>query len=127
MCYNSNCRIEIKSIIDGDLSTVTSQGSVVKSNSEIRFKYTLDGDECALTLTDSEVKQTRKGENDISMTFRKGERTECTLASGGFSGSFPVYTHELDKKETSKDLTLKIVYTLGEQKVELNFSAEYKI
>ena len=126
MCYNSSCRIEIKSIIDGTLSTVTVQGKVVKSPSDTHFDYTLDGDKCTLTLTDSEVVQLREGEQNIKMTFRKGEKAECVLSSGGFLGTFPVFTHELIKKESAKNLILKIIYTIGEQKVELDFSAQYK-
>ena len=135
MCYNSDCRIEIKSLIDGETSTTLTKGKVVKTPSDMRFDYVLDGDECTLTVNDGGVVQSRRGEHNIKMTFRKGEQTECFLENSGFSGAFYVFTHTLQctmcgiNREfgANQGFTLLIVYTIGEQKIELNFSAEYKI
>ena len=135
MCYNSDCIIEIKSRIDGQTSTISTKGKVIKTPSEMRFDYLLDGDECTLTVSDCGVVQSRHGEQTIKMTFRKGEQTECFLENCGFSGTFFVFTHDLQC--TMRDINgdfgmnrgfkLLIVYKIGEQKIELNFSAEYKI
>lgn len=130
MCYNSDCRIKIKSCIDGEISSVSAKGTVIKTNSHLRFDYFLDGDECALVVTDGEVIQSRRGGQNIKIAFRKGKQTECVLESGGFSGSFFVFTDDLkcttEKTDSTQVFTLLIDYTLGEQKTELNFSAEYK-
>lgn len=132
MCYNSDCRIEIKSVIDGAKATVSANGKVAKTPSGMRFYYVMGGDECTLTVTDGEVVQSRQGEQNVKMTFRKNEQTECYLESGGFAGTFPVFTHDLracavaGNSEALKAFTLSIVYTIGEQKIELDFSAEYK-
>ena len=135
MCYNSDCRIEIKSRIDGETSTVSTKGKVIKSHSDIRFDYLLDGDECNLTVSSGGVIQIRRGEQNVKMTFRKGEQTECFLENMGLSGTFPVFTHDLQCTmsdinrgfEVNRGFTILIVYTIGEQKIELDFSAEYKI
>ena len=127
MCYNSECRIEIKSRIDGTESAVSAEGKVTKTSEALRFDYGLDGDRCTLTVNANEVIQSRRGEQNIEMTFRKGEQTECFLKSGGFSGTFQVFTHDLQCMDGKSGFTLSIVYTLGGQKTELNFSAEYKI
>ena len=135
MCYNSECRIEIKSRIDGETSTIQAKGKVIKTPSDMRFDYLLDGDECTLTVSDGSVVQSRRGEQNIKMTFRKGEQTVCFLENGGFSGTFPVFCHDLQctmcgiNREFGaiQVFILSIVYTIGEQKIELNFSAEYKI
>ena len=132
MCYNSECRIEIKSRADGFESTVKAIGKVKKSLDNLRFDYALDGDECTLIVYKSEVVQSRRGEQNIKMTFRKGERTECFLESGGFEGTFPVDTSDLrygygeDHRE-KQVFTLSLAYVLGEQKIELDFSAEYNL
>ena len=135
MCYNINCRIEIKSRIDGFESTISTNGKVTKTPSQISFDYILDGDECSLNVNNGEVVQTRRGEQNIKLTFRKGEQTECFLENGGFFGAFPVFTDDLQctmrdinkGNDAVRILTLSIIYTLGEQKTEVNFSAEYKI
>ena len=135
MCYNSDCRIEIKSRIDGETSTISTKGNVVKTSSDMRFDYLLDGDKCTLTVSNGCIVQSRRGEQNVKMTFRKGEQTECFLGNGCFSGTFSVFTHDLQctMSDINKDFgiekgfTLLIVYTIGEQKIELNFSAEYKI
>ena len=130
MCYNDKCKIEIKSRIDGSENSVLVNGRVAKAVSEICFDYVLDGDDCTLTVKDNEVIQVRRGEQNIKMIFRKGEQTECILQSGGFSGTFTVFTHDLQFADcgtnTDKNVyALLIVYTLGEEKIELSFSAEY--
>ena len=132
MCYNSDCSIKIKSRIDGETCTVSTKGKVVKTTSDIRFDYFLDGDECTLTVKGREVIQLRRGEQSVKMIFRKGERTDCFLGNDGFSGAFPVFTHDLqctmrdinDEFNINQGFSLLIVYTIGEKKIELNFSAE---
>ena len=126
MCYNSNCRIEIKSCIDGVESKVSLDGKVTKCPSEIRFDYALDSDRCTLSVTDNEAVQLRQGEQNIKLIFKKGETSECSLSSGGFLGTFHVFTQEMQMTDDGKSFLLLIVYTLGEQKTELRFSAEYK-
>ncbi|MDE7439397.1 MAG: DUF1934 domain-containing protein [Clostridia bacterium] len=114
------------------MSTVSARGRFTKSDDGMRFDYVLDGDECTLTVKESEAVQTRRGEQNVKMIFRKGEQTECFLGSGGFSGAFGVFTHELQfadcvlniGKKSVKVYTLLIVYTLGEDKIELTFSAK---
>lgn len=130
MCYNDKCKIEIKSKIDGSANSVSVYGRVAKTASEIQFNYVLDGDDCTLTVKENEVVQLRHGEQNIKMIFRKGEQTECSLQSGGFSGTFTVFTHDLKFTECGTNAgkiiyTLLIVYTLGEEKIDLSFSAEY--
>ena len=135
MCYNSDCRIEIKSSIDGSESNISVKGKVKKTPEGFRFDYVLDGDECTLTENGVEVVQSRRGEQGIKMTFRKGEQTDCFLQNGGFSGVFSVFTRDLqctmrdinDKFGANSLFELLIVYTIGEQKIKLNFSAKYKI
>ena len=135
MCYNSDCRIEIKSCIDSSESSITAKGKVKKTPNGLQFDYFLDGDACTLTVNDDRIVQSRRGEQNIELTFRKGEQTECFLENGGFSGTFYVFTHDLQctmcdingKFGANHGFLLLIVYTIGEQKIELNVSAEYKI
>lgn len=129
MCYNNKCKIEIKSRIDCSDSFVTVNGILEKTASDMRFYYALDGDDCTLTVKDNEVIQIRRGDQNIKMIFRKGEQTECFLESAGFSGAFSVFTHDLrfdaSGLNTGKNsVTLLIAYTLGEEKIELTFSAK---
>ncbi len=122
MCYN-NCKIKIESCIDGCVNIVSATGTVDRTRSEVRFYYKLDGDECKLAVNACQAEQSRRGEQNIQMTFREGEQTECSLASGGFSGKFTVFTHKLIFCDGDV-CKLFICYSLGEQKTELNFSAE---
>lgn len=123
MCYNNKCKIEIKSCIDGSLTTVSATGKVTKTISGLRFDYALDSDECTLVANDKGVVQTRRGEQNIKMVFRKGEQTECFLESDGLSGKFTVFTYDLKIVSGLVD-TIIIVYALGEEKIELKFTAE---
>lgn len=130
MCYNDKCKIEIKSRIDGSENSVSANGRVAKTASKMLFDYVLDGDGCTLTVNENDVIQERRGGQNIKMVFRKGEQTECFLQSGGFSGTFTVFTHDLQFSErgtnSGKNIyTLLIAYTIGEEKIELSFSAEY--
>lgn len=133
MCYNSKCSIEIKSTVDGETSVVSANGKVIKEPSEMRFDYSLDGDECTLTVTDSEVVQTRRGEHNIKLTFKKGEKTECLLGSGLFSGTVSVFTEDFQYSICSINKRLGAVhifmltlnYMLEEQKIKINFSAKF--
>ena len=62
------------------------------------------------------------------MTFKKGEKTQCFLGSGGFEGAFTVFTDNLQYSvyDTGalRIFKLSIDYTLGEQKTEIVFSAK---
>lgn len=126
MCYNKSCKIKICSRIDGETTVSDTQGTIIKTASEVRFDYVLDGDECVFTVNGSQAVQSRRGAQNITMTFRKGKETECLLESGGFSGSFTLFTHNLICEETDGKFKLTIIYTLGEEEIELSFSAEYK-
>lgn len=133
MCYNSKCKIEIKSYIDGTATNTSVKGTVTKMPAEIRFEYVLDGDDCTFTVKDNEAVQIRRGAQNIKMIFRKGEQTDCYLESGGFVGGFTVFTSGLEfadcsvisGKKTVNIYTVSIVYMLGEEKIKLTFSAEY--
>lgn len=123
MCYNNECNIAIESCIDGVASTVFAKGKMKKTPYGVRYDYVLDGDACSLTVIENEAVQSRRGEQNIRMIFRKGLTTECNLASGGFSGIFTVFTEEL-KFTQAPVAVLFISYTLGDQKMQLKFSAE---
>ena len=135
MCYNKNCDIEIKSCIDGETSIISVTGKVTRSPSEYRFDYTLDGDKCTLTVREGEVIQTRRGEQNIDLTFIKGEKSECVFDMGGLSGTVPVFTEDIQRDVCSIDrrfgavyvYMLTLAYTLGEQKTRINFSAKYSL
>ena len=131
MCYNSNCTVEIKSCIDGETSVVSSKGKIIKSPSGYRVDYTLDGDECALIVTERGVVQKRHGEQNIEMTFKIGQSTQCFLSSGGFKGDFSVYTDDLHygvgEIGGMQVFILSMGYILGKQRTEIIFSAKYKI
>ena len=131
MCYNSNCTVEIKSCVDGETSIVSTKGKIIKSHSKICVYYDLDGDECTLTVTDDEVVQKRCGEQNIELTFKKGEESQCFLSSGGFGGTFTVFTdslkHTVCEIDALQVFKLSIGYILGEQKTEIIFSAKYTL
>ena len=135
MCYNKNCDIEIKSCIDGETSNISVSGEITKTPNEYRFDYTLDGDKCTLTVTDGKVIQTRRGEQNIDLTFIKGEKSECVLDMGGLLGTVPVFTEDIRHDICSINrrfgavcvFMLAIVYTLDEQKTKINFSAKYSL
>ena len=135
MCYNSNCSIELKSTIDGETCVFSAKGKVLKTPSGMQFDYCLDGDRCTLTVTDGEVVQTRRGEQNIKLTFKKCENTECVLDIGGFSGVVPVYTEDMQHNICSVNrrfgavyvFILTIVYMFGEQKTKIDFSAKYTL
>ena len=131
MCYNSNCTVEIKSCIDGETSVVSSKGKIIKSPSGYRVDYSLDGDECSLIVNERGVVQKRRGEQNIELTFKIGESTQCSLSSGSFKGDFSVYTDDLHYGIGNVDglqvFMLSMVYLLGEQRTEIVFSAKYTL
>ena len=131
MCYNSDSGIEIASVIDGEKSIVKANGKIIRSPSGYRFEYGFEGDECTLCVTENEVVQIRRGEQNIQMTFRRGEQTRGLLTVGGFSGDFPIYTESFEFADNSNGegciFNISITYTIGEQKNEINFSAKYTL
>lgn len=134
MCYNTDCNIEIASVIGGEKSIIKSKGKIICSPSGYRFEYRFDGDECTLNVTEDEIVQSRRGEQNIKLTFRKGEQTQGLLTSDGFSGAFPIFTehfgfavNNVNGEIDGRIFNLSIVYTLGEQKTEINFSAKYTL
>ena len=134
MCYNKDCKIKITSFIDGEKSTVSTEGKLINTSPELRVEYLLDSDQCSLTANGNEIVQTRRGRQNVSITFREGEQTECVLGFNGFSGTIPVFTENFEisilrihnRYETSYIYTISIRYTLGEQKIELTITVENK-
>lgn len=130
MCYN-NCKIEIKSCIDGSVSVIRTEGKVVKTSSETCFVYDLDGDSCSFTLKGKSAVQKRLGKQNIELTFVKGENTDCFLEDGDLTGSLPIFTYDLRFDSSGTDGSamrvdvITIDYSIGEQKIKLEFSAEY--
>ncbi|MDE7306969.1 MAG: hypothetical protein K2N33_06225, partial [Clostridia bacterium] len=62
----------------------------------------------------------------ISLTFCKGERTQCTLTSGGMSGSFENFTDEKKFTEDKNGFKLFLKYSSGgdREKIKLTLTAE---
>lgn len=127
MCNNRyNCRITIVPQGDGRQDEERTDGRLSSDGKLTWLKYALDGDDCILTYDGRTVTQTRAGENNLSLTFRKGERTECTLASGGMRGSFEIFTDEINFTEDKNGFKLFLKYSVGGdcEKTKLLLTAE---
>ena len=125
MCYN-NCSIQIESAVGGSGSLIKTSGRVTKTTDGYRFEYDLDGDCCVLTVGRNETVQERRGGQNIKLIFRKGEKTNCVIGTDGFSGSLPLFTHDIGFKENG-GYSLLIVYTLGEDKITLKNIAKNSV
>ena len=88
MCYNNKCKIEIRSNINGSTDTITVKGKATKTLSDMRFEYTLNGDECTLIVKNDEAVQTRRGEQNIKMTFRKANEQSVFWKAEVFRARF---------------------------------------
>ena len=127
MCNNEyKCKVTINSQGDGWQDKKTADGRLSSDGKRVQLKYKLDGDTCVLTFDGKTVTQTREGENNISLTFREGESTACTLTSGGMNGSFEIFTDEIKSSVDENNFKLILKYSSGidREKINLTLTAE---
>ena len=116
------CSIEIISEGDGWESRITAEGRV-KIAQAVEFSYPIDGDECTLSYINGVVTQRRVGGQNITITFKEGEETFCNLSSGGFSGSYGIFTRRLSFNSNGSGYLLSLEYLNGDEPVTLTFKA----
>ena len=127
MCNNEyKCKVAINSQGDGWQDGQCTDGQLSSDGKRVQLKYKLDGDNCVLTFDGKTVTQTRAGENNLSLTFREGERTHCTLTSGGMNGSFEIFTDEIKSSVDKNNFKLFLKYSSGNdrEKINLTLTAE---
>ena len=127
MCNNQyKCRVTINSQSESFNDEKQTEGRFTSDGEGVRLSYKLDGDDCVLTADGKTITQTRTGANNIRLTFRKGERTQCILTSGGMSGSFEIFTDEIKFTEDKNGFKLFLKYLSGgdREKIKLTLTAE---
>lgn len=117
MCYNEKVKVNINSCGGGWSDEKITEGVLTVADSgEISLAYALDGDSCNLTVKDGKVTQTRRGEQCVNVTFIKGLSTQCTVGSGGLSGSYEVFTRKLEYVSGKGGFRLSLEYLSGSDK-----------
>ena len=116
------CSIEMRSEGEGWKSNISAEGKV-ENNDGVKFFYEVDGDSCTLSYKDGIVTQQRLGEQNITITFQEGIKTYFMLKSGGFSGSYDIFTHRLNFNAGSAEYLLRLEYLNGDEPVKLTFKA----
>lgn len=129
MCYNLNksaprrCKIKINSSLSDEISAF---GTIEEAEGKLNVLYTLDGDDCALTYSDGKAEQTRRGGQNVKISFERGEKTFCEISSGAFSGGFEIFTESLEFISGRGGIRLGLGYVGADgEAARLTFTAAY--
>ncbi len=118
------CKVTVRSRGEGWQDEKITDGEYCFDGETAVLKYKLDEDDCLLTSDGKAVFQTREGAQNISLSFRKGERTQCTFGTGELSGSFEIFTDEIKFDSVDGGFKLFLEYTGGGGKIKLSLTAE---
>ena len=113
MCYNENVKVNIDSCGRGWTDKKTADGLLTEDKDGVKLFYEIDGDECTLTYKNGKAVQKRQGEQFVEIAFEQGQRTSCTVGSGGLSGSYEVFTNKLNFVSGKGGFKLSLEYTSG--------------
>ena len=121
-------KINISSAGNGWTENISADGTVTEDGGKIVIRYDLDGDECILTVHNGTAVQERLGVQRVKITFSEGEKTECSIGYGGFSGAYGIFTHSLEFVSGKGGCRLSLEYPNGssEEHVKLTFTAVKK-
>ena len=121
-------KINISSVIDGFEELKTAEGEVVQAGEKVTFKYGLDGDECLISVNCGKAVYERSGEQCVKINFEEGVKTLCEIGSGGFYGSFEIYTQSLKFISGKGGYKLSLEYLNGNenQLIKLTLTAVKK-
>ena len=108
-------RINIRSVGNGWTDNKLTEGEVTETKSGVIVKYPLDGDECILTVDGGKVTQQRTGGQFVKITFEEGAKTQCTIGSGGLSGSYEIFTRSLKFISGKGGYKLSLEYLNGSE------------
>jgi len=100
-----------------------SQGNLQTCEKGFRLDYRIESDGCTLLYDGKTLKQNRRGNANIEMTFTEGEETFCTLGEGGLCGTMPVYTDVLAVTRGRGGVKVKLNYECGGERVDLVLTA----
>lgn len=122
------CSVNINSKGAGWSDWRASDGEIFETAKGTVIRYALDGDRCELTLSDGKVMQTRRGEQCVTICFEEGKQTECIIGSGGFTGSFKIFTKSLKILSGKGGYRITIEYLSGVdgELINLSFTAMRK-
>lgn len=117
--------MKCKVIIDNGIDEAyVSKGMLDVAHGAFVVIYKLDGDDCKLIYSDGTVTQTRKGNVNLKMSFSLGKETQCTLGSGEYTGTFPVFTNKLDVKADNGGVEILLGYVCAGESKRLLIKAE---
>lgn len=117
-----NCKVIISSGKERGGEFI-SQGKLQIEEKGFRLNYKIEDDECLLLYDGETLKQTRRGNVFIEMTFVKNRQTECTVGESGFTGRMPVVTNKLSVVCGKGGVKVKINYNCGGETVDLFLTA----
>ena len=86
--------LEIIQSEDGEESVVAVDAEGAIEDGVLTLSYAFDGAEYLLEISEREMRQRRSGNLSLSMLFRMGEKTKCSLSDGVNGGSFDIFTEE---------------------------------
>ncbi len=121
-------KINIRSAGNGWTENVSTDGTVTEDGGKTCIRYNLDGDECSFTLYNGKAVQERIGVQRVKITFSEGEKTECSIGYGGFSGVYEIFTQRLKFVFGKGGYGVSLEYINGssEEAVKLTFTAVKK-
>lgn len=114
------CDVIVWGADGGDIRSV---GELVYTASGFDLDYTMGGDNCRFSVRGDSVSQSRRGNVNTELSFRRDRETACILLTGELTGSIPVKTVSLDIVCGEEGVSADIVYYLGGAKINLKLSA----
>lgn len=116
----TDCRLSINSEGKGWRSDVSERAKIEINKDCARIEYTLDGDYCVLSLSHDFIEQTRRGETDISMSFRQNDKTLCIIGDNALRGGFEIFCTKLKCTLGAKGVDAHIEYLSGEDREKVS-------
>jgi hypothetical protein len=116
------CKLTIASHGNGWSDKVTDVGQMNIEDGVATVNYKIDGDLCNLTISEEFVEQERKGENNIKISFRQGEKTLCIIGDDELRGGYSVFTKTLTSKVGTLGCNVSLNYISGNDNEEINLT-----
>jgi uncharacterized beta-barrel protein YwiB (DUF1934 family) len=122
-------KISIKSQGNDWKDEISSPAEILIDGNYAEVKYAIDGDECTLKVCDGSVEQLRRGEVDIKLTFKQGQKTLCILGDEGMRGGYEIFTQLLHSSIGALGVFVKLHYTSGADKevIKMHITAIKKV
>ena len=106
------CQVNILTTVNGTTGEVRRKGSMELAETAAEIVYQDEGAEVVVKLQDGTLSIDRRGDYDLLLNFKQGEKCECSLGIDGSQGILHTKTEKLMYTISGDRFLLVLHYTL---------------